>query len=306
MSRNPILDAQIFSSLRTNKGHKEIAKIFDCSIHTVRRLSAIKPVRVLLIADLHCGSNVGLTPPAYQYKIIQHPDTEEHAKRNKWAQLQIECWEWYVRTLNLINPVDKCFVLGDLIDGTGLRSGGTELITTDRKVQTCMAIEALESIQTGGMIFVYGTPYHTGQTEDWETDISHHFGCKIGAHEWEDVNGVIFDLKHKQSNTKNPATSLFNEIVDNREWALSEEQPKANVLVRAHTHRFCSLQLEDCLAISLPALQSFGSKFGARQCTRRVHFGFIVLDVWPDGFIQPHVFIAKLHGHKAQSNQELK
>ena len=296
------LNAQIYNSLRTGKKHKEIAELLNCSIHKVRHLSTVKPIRVLLPGDLHCGSNIGLTPPAFQYKLIKNPSTEEHNKRNKWQRLQTECWEWYVKTVKLLQPIDKCFIMGDLIDGEGFRSGGTELITTDRKVQTCMAIEALEPIQAGGMVFVYGTPYHTGQKEDWETDISHHFSCKIGSHEWENINGVIFDLKHKQSNTKNPATSLFNEIVDNREWAITGEQPKADVLVRAHTHRFCSVQLEDCHAISIPALQSYGSKFGSRQCTRKVHFGLVALDVWPDKFIQVHVHIAKLQGHKTRSN----
>lgn len=299
---NSELTAQIYSSLRARMKPDKIAEFLGCSVYKVRRLSVIRPTRILLPADTHCGSNIGLTPPAYQYKIIKNPRTEEHHKRNKWARLQIECWEWYMRTLELLKPIHKCFILGDLIDGEGSKSGGTELITTDRKVQTCMAIEALEPIQADGMVFVYGTPYHTGKYEDWETDVSHHFGCKIGSHEWENINGVIFDLKHKQSNTKNPATSLYNEIVDNREWAITGEQPKADIIVRAHTHRFCSIQIEGCRAISVPALQSYGSKFGSRQCTRKVHFGLIALDIWPDGFVQEHVLIAKLQGHKTQSN----
>lgn len=296
------LKAQIYDSLRAGKRHKEIAKFLNCNISMVNRLSMVRPERALLPGDFHCGSNIGLTPPAYQYKIIENPKTEEHRKRNKWARLQIECWEWYIKTLESLKPIDKCFVLGDLIEGDGSRSGGTELITTDRKAQTGMAIETLEPIEAGGTVFVYGTPYHTGQTEDWETDVSNHFNCKIGSHEWETINGVVFDLKHKQSNTKNPATSLFNEIIDNREWALTGEQPKADVIVRAHTHRFCSIRIEDCRAISIPALQSYGSKFGSRQCTRKVHFGLVALDVWPDGFIQEHIHIAKLQGHKTRSN----
>ena len=293
---------RVYNELRSGKRHRDIADILNCSVHKVRRLSAIRPIRVLFFADSHCGSNIGLTPPAYQYKLIENPVTEEHSKRNKWARLQKECWDWYISTVRSFQPIDKCFVMGDLIDGEGKKSGGTELITTDRKVQTCMAIEALEPVQAGGMVFVYGTGYHTGNKEDWETDVSHHFKSKIGSHEWETVNGVTFDLKHKQSSTKNPATSLFNEIVDNREWAITGEQPKADVLVRAHAHRFCSLQLEDCRAVALPALQSYGSKFGSRQCTRKVHFGLVAMDVWPDGFIQDHVRIAKLQGHKTRTN----
>lgn len=297
---------QICIGLRSGLPHKTIAKMIPCNISTVAKLSSTKPIRVLLYGDTHCGSNVGLTPPAYQYKYISNPKTEEHRRRNKWSRLQKECWNWYVNRIAILKPIDKVFVLGDLIDGDGARSGGTELITTDRKVQMCMAIEAIEVLDvktTGaGMVMVYGTPYHTGQAEDYETDAAQHFGCKIGGHEWENINGCTFDLKHKQSNCKNPATSIWNEIVDNREWAVLGEQPKADVLVRAHTHRFCHIKIEDCIGISIPALQAYGTKFGARACSRKVQFGLVALDIWPDGEVIEHVHIAKLAEHITHEN----
>lgn len=293
---------QICTGLRAGLSHKTIAGMIPCSLGMIAKLSSTKPVRVLLPGDLHCGSNVGLTPPAYQYKYISNPKTEEHRRRNKWSRLQKECWNWYVNTADILKPIDKAFVMADLIDGDGSRSGGTELITTDRKVQVCMAIESLEVLEAGGMVMVYGTPYHTGQAEDFEVDVAKHFGCKIGGHEWENINGCIFDLKHKQSNCKNPATSIWNEIVDNREWAVLGEQPKADVLVRAHTHRFCHIKIEDCIGISIPALQAYGTKFGARACSRKVQFGLVALDVWPDGEVVEHVHIAKLAEHITHEN----
>ena len=133
-------------------------------------------------------------------------------------------------------------------------------------------------------------------------DIANHFKCKIGAHEWEEVNGCMFDLKHKQGNCDNPTTGLWQQIRDHREWAGLGEQPKANVLIRAHTHRFCILKLEDCIGITIPAFQAYGTKFGARQCSRKVQFGLVALDVWPDGVIVEHIHIAKLAGHVTHSN----
>jgi hypothetical protein len=202
----------------------------------------------------------------------------------------------------MLQPIDKVFVLGDCTDGDGKRSGGTEQITTDRKKQASMAIESLEQIGCPITSMVYGTAYHTGNAEDFEVDIATHFNTKIGSHEWEEVNGVVFDIKHDQSSTKNPGTSLFNAVVDNREWAVLGEQPKAGVLIRAHSHRYCVLDLEDCLAISIPSLQAYGTKFGSRKCSRKVQFGLMALDVWPDGVVQQHLHIAKLAGHKTKVN----
>jgi len=537
----------------------------------VDKVSGIKPIRILLWGDSHCGSNVGLTPPAYQTKYTPNPKTEEHRTLNKWAKLQEESWNWYINNLNMLKPIDKLFYLGDGIDGTGRRSGGTELIYVDRKVQVQMAIEAIEAAEAKSMAMVYGcltaghriltadlryipveqlkegdkllafesnqpkgkirrkwletkvnanrpiqeevyelklsdgttmqatsdhpfliknhgyhwktvkqlydashykngqhnkyppiafsrclpvwetntsyeaaylagffdgegscsqrlkktrnnwaermlnvcasqkdtivlstvkkylsklkipfytsnkykedldmynlnikggiaqclrflgeirpkrllenfnisklgsiraaykdnttiidikpigkktvwalgtdsgtyisegflshnTPYHTGQEEDFEMDIATHFGCKIGGHEWEEVNGCMFDLKHKQGNTDNPTTGLWQQIRDHREWAGLGEQPKADVLIRAHTHRFCILKMEDCIGITIPALQAYGSKFGARQCSRKVQFGLVALDVWPDGVVVEHIHIAKLAGHITHKN----
>jgi len=293
---------EIYTGIRSGLSHKIIAEKTKQSINTIRKMSAVKPIRVLPTGDLHSGSNVGLTPPPWQYKYISNPKSEEVRRRNKWAKLQKECWDWYIEKLNLLKPIDKAFILGDMIDGSGLRSGGTELIVTDRKEQVAMAIEALEIIEASEMSMVFGTPYHTGEVEDFETDIANHFKCKIGGHEWENVNGCTFDLKHKQSNTKNPATSIWNEIVDNREWVVNGEQPKADVLIRAHTHRFVLLRIEDCIGLTIPALQAYGTKFGSRACSRKVQFGLVALDVWPDGEIIEHVHIAKLTEHITHEN----
>ena len=293
---------QICVRLRLKIPYKNIAGQVGCSYHSVTRLAHKGVERVLLWGDSHCGSNVGLTPPAYQTKYTANPKTEEHRTLNKWAKLQKECWDWYVKELDVLKPIDKLLYLGDGIDGNGHRSGGTELIYTDRKVQVCIAIEAIEVAEAKSMVMVYGTPYHTGEAEDFEMDIARHFNCKIGGHEWEEINGCTFDLKHKQSNCENPTTGIWKQIIDNREWAGLGEQPKADVLVRAHTHRFCFTRLEDCIGISIPALQAYGTKFGARQCSRKVQFGLVALDVWPDGIITEHVRIAKLAGHITHSN----
>lgn len=293
---------QICCGLRLRIPHKIIARRIGCSIRAVRRLVQKKPVRILLWGDTHCGSNVGLTPPAYQTKFTPNPQTEEHRTLNKWAKLQEECWNWYVAKVNMLKPIDKLFYLGDGIDGTAHRCGGTDLIQIDRKVQIKMAIEAIEVAGATEMVMVYGTPYHTGQAEDFELDIAQHFKCKIGAHEWEEVNGCMFDLKHKQGNCDNPATGLFQQIRDHREWAGLGEQPKADVLIRAHTHRFCMLKIEDCTGITIPALTAYGTKFGARQCSRKVQFGLIALDVWTDGVVVEHVHIAKLAAHVTHKN----
>jgi len=294
---------QICQLLRMGVMKTEVADRLGIHVSSVKRAVRKGQIkRVLLFADSHCGSDVGLTPPSWQWGYIDNPPSEEVRIRNKFAKSQAEGWNWYTKILDILRPIDICFINGDAIDGDGKRSGGTEQITTDRKKQVAMAIECIEQIGAKKHTMTFGTPYHTGDAEDFEIDVAKHFGCKIGGHEWEDVNGCIFDLKHKQGNCVNPSTSLFNEIRDNRDWAAVGEQPKADVLVRSHTHRFCIHKVEDTIAISTPGLQTYGTKFGARQCSRKVQFGLVALDVWPDGEVVEHVYIARLASHTTHTN----
>lgn len=294
---------RICQLLRLGVMKTEIAHRLDIHVSSVKRIVRRGQIqRVLLFADSHCGSNVGLTPPSWQYSFVPNPPSEEVRIRNKWAKSQEECWQWFVKILDILRPINVCLINGDAVDGDGSRSGGTELITTDRKQQVAMAIECIEQVKAKHYTMTFGTPYHTGNSEDFELDIAKHFGCKIGSHEWEDVNGCVFDLKHKQGNCVNPSTSLFNEIRDNKDWAMVDEQPKANVLVRSHTHRFCVHRVEDVIGISTPGLQAYGTKFGARQCSRKIQFGLVALDVWPDGEVVEHVYIARLMSHKTYTN----
>ncbi len=295
--------SRVCQLLRMGVMKTEVAERLDIHVSSVKRVVRKGQIqRVLLFADSHCGSDVGLTPPSWQWSFIANPPNEEIRIRNKFAKSQVECWRWYTETLNILRPIDVCLINGDTIDGDGKRSGGTEQITTDRKKQVAMAIECIEQIGAKHYTMTFGTPYHTGDAEDFEIDVAKHLGCKIGSHEWEDINGCVFDLKHKQGNCINPSTSLFNEIRDNKDWALVGEQPKADILVRSHTHRFCVHRVEDTIGISTPGLQAYGTKFGARQCSRKVQFGLIALDVWPDGEIVEHVHIARLASHVTGTN----
>jgi hypothetical protein len=69
-----------------------------------------------------------LTPPRWQQ--IYDP---------KWRVIQAQLWAAFTNMVDKLKPIDILFVNGDEVDGKGKRSGGTELISTDRSVQAEMA-----------------------------------------------------------------------------------------------------------------------------------------------------------------------
>lgn len=178
-------------------------------------------------------------------------------------------------------------VNGDAIDGKGFRSGGSELITTDRQEQTNIAIECIDQAVGGSakVLMTYGTGYHTGNEEDWEGLIAKHFDAKIGSHEWVTAEGVTFDFKHHIGSSQVPhgrSTSLNREGLWSHLWAESAATPKSDILIRSHVHyhSYCGdLTFSPGLRMTTPALQAAGTKFGARRCSGTVDFGFLLFDV---------------------------
>lgn len=234
--------------------------------------------RLVVISDLHCGHMAGLTPPSYQTRS---------GSLAKFGIMQKAGYDYYLATLKALQPIDILVVNGDGIEGKGEKSGGTELIESDRTVQCDMAVECIQAAKAKKIIIIAGTPYHTGVTDDLERDIAKGVNaCKFGGHEWIDVNGVIFDFKHKVGSSVIPHgrnTAINRDVLWNALWSLDGQQPRAQVVIRSHVHYHIYGGDVDTLAMTTPALQGYGSKYGVRQCSGRVHVGLVHFDVYNKG-----------------------
>ena len=246
--------------------------------------------RVVVIADLHCGHRVGLTPPGYQEGQRTLRDKHDHKTKflNRCAASQKECWMAYKAIMADLQPIHLLIVNGDAIDGRGEKSGGTELITGDRDEQCSMAVESIMLAKAKHIAMCYGTAYHAGQEEDWEDQIARRVKAdKIGSHEWPSVNGLIFDVKHFVGSSSIPhgrATAVKREALWNTIWAEARKQPQARVIVRSHVHYFEFNGNVRQLCMTTPALQAMGTKFGARKCSGIVDWGVTYFDVDKDGY----------------------
>jgi len=236
-----------------------------------------KKKRVVAISDLHCGHRIGLTPPDYAPR-----------NTNKWHTAQRALWREYCRMVKAYSPVDVLFVLGDVIDGRGEKSGSTELITTDRETQCQMAADCINMWKAPAIVMVFGTAYHTGQKEDWEINVAGKVNAdKIGGQEWVQIDNVMFDLKHFIPGSGIPhgkGTQLAKEWLWNLVWNIRDEQPKADIFLRGHQHSFDGSFNDNYLAMTLPALQGLGSKYGTKIPAKRVDFGMVYFDVEGDKY----------------------
>ena len=262
--------------------------------------------RGIIMGDTHCGHLCGLTPPAW----MTHENRGDKTKMSKWARLQRQLWSEYKRQLERFGPFNFGLFTGDAIDGKGERSGGSELITADRDSQVDMAVAVVDQVRLHAKrrfkwVGVMGTAYHTGVGEDFENTFAKDAGfSKIGSHEWPEVNGCIFDLKHHIGTSSIPHgryTAIAKDKLWNTMWAERELQPKAKVLLRGHSHYHAFCGGPGWLAMTVPALQGMGTKYGARRCSGLVDWGFVVIDVDTDGSFDWHAETVELSCQKTET-----
>lgn len=234
--------------------------------------------RVLVISDLHCGHFAGLTPP--DWNDAPQKNSEQ---RFMLYRARRTYWKFYKDTVDKLKPIDVLIVNGDAVDGKGQRSGSTELLTTDRTEQVDMATACIEVVEAKKVFMSFGTPYHTGVNEDWEAEIAKAVNAeKIGGEDWINVNGLVFNYKHFVGSSSVPygrMTAIAKERIWQILWNEYGEYPKADVLIRSHVHYFGHCGGYRWLAMTTPALQGVGSKYGKRKMSGTVDFGVVSFDV---------------------------
>lgn len=263
--------------------------------------------RVVVVSDLHCGHIAGLTPPQFQEGTREPEDKWDEVTRlhNKADTVVKETWEHYTRLAAELQPIDVLLVAGDCVDGTGDKTGGAELLEADPEVQQSMAAACLKVMRAKKIVIVYGTAYHVGHKGyDYENGVARRVKAeKIGAHDWPEINGLVFDLKHKIGRSSIPhgrATPMKRAALWNALWADEDLQPRARVVLRGHVHYFDYEGNSTHLGIILPALQAMGTRYGARECEGIVNWGLLHFDVDTKGNITDWVaHLPKIKGQKA-------
>lgn len=236
--------------------------------------------RVLVLSDFHCGSVIGLTPPEFDDK------TEPELKPQLWNMRRI-IWNFFADTVDRMGKIDLLIFNGDAIDGKGEASGGTELLTADRNIQVEMAIAAINHVGAEKTLMSFGTAYHTGKREDWEDGVADGVGAdKISGEDNVNVNGCVINYKHHIGRSSVPhgrhtavaKAKLWNDI-----WSQRGEYPEANILIRSHVHYFTYCGGSNWLALTTPALQGYGSKYGERRVDGTVDIGLVIFNIARNG-----------------------
>ena len=236
--------------------------------------------RGLLIGDLHCGHLMGLTPPDWRDAI-----------RDEYLyEVSQQMWQFFWDSLAKIGHFDFLIVNGDSVDGRGKK--GTEHISTDWEEQRDMFVQCIGMVATkykiADVLIIGGTAFHVETRDGLELEKhgAKDLGAEFGYHEWPQVEGVTFDVKHKIGGSSIPhgrATALMKQELWNALWAEKGTNPRADCFIRSHVHYHIGTtwkrQNKRKWGFILPALQGPGSKYGERECEGVVDFGLGYVEV---------------------------
>lgn len=200
-------------------------------------------MKILALGDLHCGHLLGLTPPKYQRKDFELSD------------LVSEFWIWFRKSVP--KKIDYAIWNGDLVEGEGKHESEYHL-TTNIETQQKIAIDIIKYVNAKKNIFVYGTPYHTSGTTEYEKPIADHFGEKISFKRKVEILGIRWNIMHTIGKTGTPVggdimlkkAGLWSMIYDT-----IDGRAPADIIIRSHAHEYRFLGNDMIKAFILPALK---------------------------------------------------
>jgi hypothetical protein len=239
-----------------------------------------------------------MTPPKNRSK----DDVDRNIRM--YTKMQEAMWGFVLKQVaSLGRQIDVLVAMGDLIDGPGEKSGGTEQITTRNKKQCEMATEVMKLFGAKTNYIIRGTPYHTGNKDDNEDQIGSK-DCKIKDifdQQDFDFNGLIVDCKHDLPGGGGLPNSRFAAIAKEKLWAeigfARQLRDDVDVVVRAHKHFYAKVEDSASMGVIVPCFQApiGDSKYG-RRCSGILDLGFIIMDITSkENYIcQPHIMKTNL------------
>lgn len=238
--------------------------------------------RVLLTGDWHVGHKYGAACP------------EECVNDTQRFGMQ-----FVEQAILKLAPIDIMVNNADAIDGNGIRNGGVELWETDRIKQAKAAIrfkQWIDKLNSKPTVYyaTYGTPYHSGNAEQFEEIVADAFPLASGQKNISetlilDVEGFKMQFRHHMSGgsvftrgnaiTRDAAIRIMKEVIG---------YEKVNLLGRSHVHyHHRNTDFLGKVLQVIPALQMWSS-YGEKLCNGITSFGVVAIDIHEGRIVKWH------------------
>ena len=210
------------------------------------------PIKLLSVAsDFHCGSSVGLMPPAY--KTLEGFTV-------KASPFQLWLWECWLDWNQFVKEVKGCDPMATVLNGDcteGVHHGTKQIVSADHADHNGIAIRGLRPLAdiSDKLYIITGTEVHVGSGEN---SIGHALKAQInpdfppceegdeppaGAYTFQrlslNLNGVRVIARHHMSTSIRrglSGTPLSNALSDEQVEAVNNGEELPRVLLLAHSH----------------------------------------------------------------------
>ncbi len=264
---------------------------------------------ILVIADLHVGSTVGLWP---QRHPVEGGGVYEVSKYQAWL---LKCWKDLLAYVGGLAEKPVLVICGDVIQGVSPKDG--QLVSNKPDVQADAAEKLLRPLvnNCSRLYCIRGTEFHEGKSSENVEGLAKALGA-IPHHttgqytRWElylDVGGSVIHFAHSIGTTSVPH---YESTIPTRDalMLLAELQrffgnraPNVEMVVRAHRHRYVQIQLPPKLtALVCPAFQLRTAFSYKKSNTMLPEIGYVDIQKLGDRLVAvPKIYpLAPLHVEK--------
>ncbi len=263
--------------------------------------------KILVVGDTHIGSIYGLASPKHI------PENRANAFLD-WIYL---AWTDFCNKNK--NP-DYLITIGDVADGSQVKSLGVDALCTDTDEQVEMAKELFAMLVTDKKTKIYGingSGYHGGEGQ--ATCIDRRIVEAIGG----EYKGNIFEFDIKNERIQvahggtgslvNPSTYIQREIALSKSDAQKRKTKGPTILLRGHQHRFFGIQDDAGVHGCLNGCWQYTTPFMAKKSANVTpSFGATIIEIndvtkiYRAEYLLPEDVRQEMNGYEQLSEQRLK
>lgn len=234
--------------------------------------------RVLVIGDLHVGSDVAVSPE--EIKL----DSGNVISAN---EIQLTILRQFQEMCDIAGKVDLLILNGDLVDGQNFVGRGKGILTTDMCKQVDTAVDLISEINFRKVVGCCGTPYHVDRNPNLDKMTIE----KLGGVCLDEIS-IIVEQTRIYANHRTPvrmsgghrSQSISTDMLMSELNAESFGK-KVDVIFKSHAHYYLAYDNSKTLGFVCPCWKS-RDEF-AKSSTSPFAFlpslGFIMLDIETDG-----------------------
>ena len=237
-------------------------------------------MNVLVVGDLHVGSNVSVMPDEV------YLGEAERKNRISSNHLQKFIYKQWVDMVETVGKVDACIVLGDSVEGPNRKSKGIGLWTSDISEQVRVAAHLLDMVKTRKYIGVQGSFYHVEDNLSSDKAVINSLKGDFND-ECVVVSGKTrIHCSHavgvSSSSTAYRPTPIAREMM--LATINKEEYGKYDLILRGHAHYYVEVRFGSSKGVICPCWKGRDEFVARKTLAFLPHLGYVLLkgtDVHP-------------------------